>query len=179
MVTRPVPDGYTAMIQGAPGSVEDPIAPPDCSQSNWAAGMDMVFMLLSGISSIALASEAAGPPPMNAPDERSSDAGGAVATGALAILTGYSMVRGFSRSRECREATEAAGYPSHGGSDWLLTIAVVLTIGAAALSHAGSYDPDACSPGAVVTALCRDGWRSCSLHRQGTCSRHGGVAEWL
>jgi len=28
------------------------------------------------------------------------------------------------------------------------------------------------------TALCRDGWYSQSHHRSGTCSSHGGVAEW-
>ncbi|TWP21745.1 DUF3761 domain-containing protein, partial [TM7 phylum sp. oral taxon 346] len=27
-------------------------------------------------------------------------------------------------------------------------------------------------------AICRDGWRSYSTGR-GTCSHHGGVAEWL
>jgi Protein of unknown function (DUF3761) len=31
----------------------------------------------------------------------------------------------------------------------------------------------------VVTAVCRDGTPSPSRHRSGTCSRHGGVAEWL
>jgi hypothetical protein len=29
-----------------------------------------------------------------------------------------------------------------------------------------------------ATARCRDGWYSCSQHRPGTCSWHGGVAEW-
>lgn len=28
------------------------------------------------------------------------------------------------------------------------------------------------------TAICRDGSYSYSQHRQGTCSRHGGVSEW-
>ena len=28
------------------------------------------------------------------------------------------------------------------------------------------------------TAICRDGSHSFSEHRQGTCSRHGGVAQW-
>ena len=28
------------------------------------------------------------------------------------------------------------------------------------------------------TAICRDGSHSFSEHRQGTCSRHGGVARW-
>ena len=32
-------------------------------------------------------------------------------------------------------------------------------------------------PGA--SAQCRDGSYSFSTHRRGTCSRHGGVAEWL
>jgi hypothetical protein len=30
-----------------------------------------------------------------------------------------------------------------------------------------------------ASALCRDGTCSFSRHRSGTCSRHGGVAEWL
>ena len=30
-----------------------------------------------------------------------------------------------------------------------------------------------------ATARCRDGSYSFSQHRRGTCSRHGGVAEWL
>ncbi|TMA11064.1 MAG: DUF3761 domain-containing protein [Betaproteobacteria bacterium] len=29
------------------------------------------------------------------------------------------------------------------------------------------------------TARCKDGSMSYSQHRSGTCSRHGGVAEWL
>lgn len=30
-----------------------------------------------------------------------------------------------------------------------------------------------------ATAKCRDGSYSFSQHRRGTCSHHGGVAEWL
>ena len=30
-----------------------------------------------------------------------------------------------------------------------------------------------------ASAKCRDGTYSFSQHRRGTCSRHGGVAEWL
>lgn len=30
-----------------------------------------------------------------------------------------------------------------------------------------------------ATARCRDGTYSFSRHRSGTCSRHGGVAQWL
>jgi hypothetical protein len=32
---------------------------------------------------------------------------------------------------------------------------------------------------AGATAICADGWTSHSAHRRGTCSHHGGVAEWL
>lgn len=34
-------------------------------------------------------------------------------------------------------------------------------------------------PPAGWTARCRDGTYSFSEHRRGTCSHHGGVAEWL
>lgn len=32
---------------------------------------------------------------------------------------------------------------------------------------------------AGATALCRDGTYSYSQHRRGTCSHHGGVAQWI
>src|SRR5262245_58146768 len=35
------------------------------------------------------------------------------------------------------------------------------------------------SPPKGATALCRDGTYSFSAHRRGTCSHHGGVAQWL
>lgn len=38
---------------------------------------------------------------------------------------------------------------------------------------------DAKYPSATATARCKDGTYSYSLHRQGTCSYHGGVAYWL
>jgi Protein of unknown function (DUF3761) len=34
-------------------------------------------------------------------------------------------------------------------------------------------------PAGQPTARCKDGTMSYSQHRSGTCSRHGGVAEWL
>ncbi|HEY0687824.1 MAG TPA: DUF3761 domain-containing protein [Kribbella sp.] len=37
----------------------------------------------------------------------------------------------------------------------------------------------AATPPAGASAKCADGSYSSSQHRQGTCSRHGGVAEWL
>jgi len=38
---------------------------------------------------------------------------------------------------------------------------------------AGNTDPTG------ATAKCKDGTYSKSQHRSGTCSKHGGVAEWL
>ena len=35
------------------------------------------------------------------------------------------------------------------------------------------------TPAGQPTARCKDGTMSYSQHRSGTCSRHGGVAEWL
>src|SRR5262249_44766552 len=42
--------------------------------------------------------------------------------------------------------------------------------------HSPAYAP---SQPAGSTAQCRDGTYSFSQHRSGTCSHHGGVAEWL
>ena len=56
---------------------------------------------------------------------------------------------------------------------WYVITAVALTFGlAVAISSASSAPPGA-------TARCNDGTYSYSQHRQGTCSHHGGVAEWL
>jgi hypothetical protein len=66
-------------------------------------------------------------------------------------------------------------------------------------SDASDADADACDEGSYIssngdcvhgpvaaatapedaTAQCNDGTYSFSEHRQGTCSHHGGVAEWL
>jgi hypothetical protein len=43
--------------------------------------------------------------------------------------------------------------------------------------HSPAYSPSGVPAGA--TAVCRDGTYSFSQHRQGTCSHHGGVANWL
>lgn len=51
--------------------------------------------------------------------------------------------------------------------------AIALAIGVLAANAHGSTPP----PGA--TARCRDGTYSFSKHRSGTCSHHGGVAQWL
>jgi hypothetical protein len=42
--------------------------------------------------------------------------------------------------------------------------------------HCPAYYDDA---PANATALCNDGTYSFSRHRRGTCSRHGGVSQWL
>lgn len=39
-------------------------------------------------------------------------------------------------------------------------------------------DQPAQAPGGGATALCNDGTLSFSAHHQGTCSHHGGVAQW-
>jgi hypothetical protein len=49
-------------------------------------------------------------------------------------------------------------------------------------SDGNRVNSPAYSPGSVpagATAVCRDGTYSFSQHRQGTCSHHGGVANWL
>lgn len=43
--------------------------------------------------------------------------------------------------------------------------------------HSPAYSDDGIPPGA--SAICGDGTYSFSQNRRGTCSRHGGVAEWL
>jgi uncharacterized protein DUF3761 len=55
---------------------------------------------------------------------------------------------------------------------------LILVLGvAAALAIPAAAASDSSPPGA--TARCRDGTFSFSQHHQGTCSHHGGVAEWL
>ncbi len=44
--------------------------------------------------------------------------------------------------------------------------------------HSPAYSENGSVP-AGATAQCRDGTYSFSQHRSGTCSDHGGVAEWL
>lgn len=53
-------------------------------------------------------------------------------------------------------------------------LAALAVLAACALAAAASASPP---PGA--TAVCRDGTYSFSQHRSGTCSHHGGVAQWL
>ena len=56
-----------------------------------------------------------------------------------------------------------------------LTFMAVAALGFAA----GSASSGLSSPPAGATAICRDGTYSFSQHHSGTCSYHGGVAQWL
>ena len=56
----------------------------------------------------------------------------------------------------------------------------VFTVTSSRLGLTGSSSSaSASTPQAGATARCKDGTYSYSKHRQGTCSHHGGVAEWL
>jgi hypothetical protein len=61
----------------------------------------------------------------------------------------------------------------HKGAAAVLTACVVLGLAVNGASARSRGAP----PGA--TALCRDGTYSFSEHHSGTCSHHGGVADWL
>ncbi|MGO9147952.1 MAG: DUF3761 domain-containing protein [Desulfomonilia bacterium] len=43
--------------------------------------------------------------------------------------------------------------------------------------HSPAYSTEGVPAGAC--AVCRDGTYSFSMHHSGTCSHHGGVAQWL
>lgn len=167
--------------------VTDPLPPghqiqhgvlPHCTQSNGAAGVDLLLALFSAGGAAAAASDASNP---NLPaDEKEGAAPAAVVLGGLAVLTTYSMVRGFQKSSTCRKAVEAAGFESHGAHNWLIAPLVLFTAAAAAnQGPSRRVDTDLCPPGGIPSAICRDGAYSCSLNRAGTCSHHGGVARWL
>jgi hypothetical protein len=53
------------------------------------------------------------------------------------------------------------------------------TVGMVAIQRLATTPTPQPKPPAGATARCRDGTYSFSQHRQGTCSHHGGVAEWL
>lgn len=147
------------------------MGPQRCPQSNGAAGVDLT---LTAASTVIAASVLPDPKWYAAP-----------AWGTAVAGTAASTVYGFVKSYKCRERRRGAGLPTRGGADWIIAPAVVLTAGlvAAAMSprRRGSsvVDPDLCrSSYEPRTALCNDGVDSCSKHRQGTCSWHGGVAVW-
>src|SRR6476619_3043339 len=96
IVTNPLPRGHQVQYG----------VMPHCSQSTGPAGIDVLLGLFSGGAAIAAASDASNP---NLPPEDKEGAGpAAVVLGGLAVLSAYSMVRGFQRSGDCRDAVDAA-----------------------------------------------------------------------
>lgn len=172
----------------SPSAPIDPGVEPECSQSNWAAGVDFVargrIRHRRGGGSRRVCEPR---PHVHDANERSTgSARRGDRLGGVAVLSAYSMFRGFDRSRECRVATAQAGLVPHGDNDWTiapLTLIVVGLVVAAQRGGGGSepmpVDLDLCRPGQIRTALCRDGVYSCSLNRSGTCSHHQGVATFL
>lgn len=73
---------------------------------------------------------------------------------------------------EDRSSEEPASDPPRSGSDDYYTNSDGVTV------HSPEYSPDGNVPSGA-TAQCRDGTYSFSLHHSGTCSHHGGVAQWL
>jgi hypothetical protein len=169
IVTDPLPPGHQIQYGVMPA----------CSQSNGAAGVDLLLGLFSAGGAAAAASDAGNP--NLTPEEKEGAAPAAVILGSVAVLAAYSMVRGFQKSSSCRAAVDAAGFQSSGGNNWVLPPLILFTAAAAA-SSSGSprpVDADLCPPGGIQTAICRDGLYSCSRYRAGTCSHHGGVSVWL
>jgi hypothetical protein len=77
--------------------------------------------------------------------------------------SGHGGVQKTSKSKAATTAAEpAAAAPAAGTA-----------MTAAAPAAAGNTNP------AGATAKCKDGTYSKSRHRSGTCSKHGGVADWL
>ena len=141
---------------------------PRCTQSNWAAGVDMVAAVGGGV--LALDSDL--------------DTGASVSFALTAVAAFASMVYGFNKTSECRSEVSTQGFSSSGGGDWVIAPAIASLVGLAVLlsrarSGGGSSDRDLCSPGELRTAVCNDGVYSCSKTRRGTCSWHRGVRYWL
>jgi hypothetical protein len=100
--------------------------------------------------------------------------GGAVQVDACArrwCAVAYGGAHGYVPERSLRKAGHAvAEPPSHEGGGYRNVDGE--RVPSPRRSADGRPPPDA-------TALCRDGTYSFSRHRSGTCSHHGGVAEWL
>ena len=133
-----------------------------CTQSNWAAGVDMVLGAAGAIATSEARNESVFPALL-------------ATSGALA-----SMVYGFHHTLKCRDRGKKLNRSVSGGYDWLYAPGIVVVIvGIVAMANAGgSLDPDLCEPGEKITALCNDGVYSCSKTRSGTCSWHQGVYVW-
>jgi hypothetical protein len=136
----------------------------ECTQSNWAAGVDMVLAVAGGLA-LGNANNSEVVPAVLA------------TTGAAA-----SMVYGFRHTSRCRDRARKLKRNVSGGTDWLyapgaVVVVALAVLAVAALANGG--DPDLCEPGERRTAICNDGVYSCSTNRSGTCSWHQGVYVWL
>ena len=58
------------------------------------------------------------------------------------------------------------------------TLAAALATATLAAASPAAAEPSTPIPSPDLTALCSDGTGSYSQHRSGTCSHHGGVAQW-
>ncbi|UMB69120.1 DUF3761 domain-containing protein [Mycobacterium paraterrae] len=76
-----------------------------------------------------------------------------------------------------RPSKDSSETPSTGGAPDLATAPQLVGPGAETGPGVGGGSPVGPPPGA--TAICRDGDYSFSTHHSGTCSRHGGVSQWL
>ena len=142
---------------------------PRCTQSNWAAGVDMVAAVGGGALSF----------------HSDIEYEASVSLVLVAGVAFASMIYGFSKTSECRSEVNLQGFSSSGGGDWIYAPTIASLVGLIVLASkvrsggGGSSDPDLCSPGELRTALCNDGVYSCSKTRSGTCSWHRGVRYWI
>lgn len=158
---------------------------PDCTTSTLAPGFDVVLAENGVVTALVGAAVL--------DTDRSNGAALAIAGGIQLGLGIASAVYGFKHTRQCRQAIAiAAGdgrdpQETMGANHWKYPVAVyniVLVVAAlaeAAKKNKGNtieikFEGDSC---AAPTAQCEDGWYSCSEHRNGTCSQHRGVKEWL
>ena len=87
--------------------------------------------------------------------------------------SGHGGMQKATKSKPAADATTAAPAASVPAAAKSSTASTSAPATSAPTRAAGSGDP------AGVTAKCKDGTYSKSQHHSGTCSKHGGVAEWL
>jgi uncharacterized protein YraI len=78
------------------------------------------------------------------------------------VQTGYLLEEFLTRNAPKQPAAQHRSYKNSAG-EWV----------------PAPQRPQGNQPPAGATALCRDGTYSFSRSRRGTCSHHGGVAQWL
>jgi Protein of unknown function (DUF3761) len=82
---------------------------------------------------------------------------------------------GIQKATKAKPATAATAAPANSAASAPAATAAKSSTAtkSAPTASAGNTDPTG------ATAKCKDGTYSKSAHRSGTCSSHGGVAEWL